>query len=414
MHIDTRVARFDAAPGDPYRPTSTPIYQTATFGQDSASEFGEYDYSRSGNPTRTVLEAKLADLEGGTIGFALASGMAALSVLLRSVLAPSADTDSHAGWLLVGADLYGGTTRLIEKLVAPLGVCVRSVDTTDLAATSAALDELQGRRGRGLVLLETPSNPLLRVTDLRAVARLAKQAGALLAVDNTALSPYFQRPLEHGADIVVHSGTKHLGGHGDVTAGVLVTKDKDVAGGLAFLQNAEGIALGPFESWLLLRGIKTLGVRVAQEARNAMEVALFLARKLGPQNVFYPGLESHQGHLLQKSQASGFGQLISFRAGDAPSAKAICEATRLFTIAVSFGSTNSTISMPCRMSHASVPDEAIAAGRVAALPGDLVRLSIGLESPRDLICDLEAAMGELPVVVDQLGALDLLAVRGDG
>mgnify|MGYP003649612365 CR=1 FL=1 len=414
MHIDTRVARLDAAPGDPYRPTSTPIYQTATFGQASASEFGQYDYSRSGNPTRTVLEAKLADLEGGRSGFALASGMAALSVMLRSVLAPSAGSKTQAGWLLVGADLYGGTTRLIEKLVAPLGVEVRSVDTTDLSATSAALDEPQGRRGRGLVLLETPSNPLLRITDLRAVARLAKQAGALLAVDNTALSPYFQRPLEHGADIVVHSGTKHLGGHGDVTAGVLVTKDKDIAEGIAFLQNAEGIALGPFESWLLLRGIKTLGVRVAQEARNALEVALFLAQKLGTENVFYPGLESHPGHRLQESQASGFGQLISFRAGDAASAKAICEATRLFTITVSFGSTNSTISMPCRMSHASIPDEAIAAGRVAALPADLVRLSIGLENPRDLIRDLEAAMGELPVVVDKLGALDLGAVQGDG
>ncbi|MFT6042449.1 MAG: cystathionine beta-lyase [Gammaproteobacteria bacterium] len=411
MHIDTKVARFDAAPGDPYRPTSTPIYQTATFGQASASEFGEYDYSRSGNPTRTVLEAKLADLEGGQSGFALASGMAALSVLLRSVLALSAGPDTRAGWLLVGADLYGGTTRLIEKLVAPLGVEVRSVDTTDLVATSAALTELRSRPGPGLVLLETPSNPLLRVTDLGAIARLVKEAGALLAVDNTALSPYFQRPLEHGADIVVHSGTKHLGGHGDVTAGVLVTSNKVVAGGIAFLQNAEGIALGPFESWLLLRGIKTLGVRVAQEARNAQEVALFLAQKIGSKNVFYPGLESHPGHFLQKSQASGFGQLISFRAGDATSAKTICEATRLFTIAVSFGSTNSTISMPCRMSHASVPGAAIAAGRVAALPEDLVRLSIGLENPRDLIRDLEAAMNDLPVVVGEFGSHELRAVR---
>ena len=389
MHIDTRIARFSSAPGEPHGSTSTPIYQTATFAQESPLEFGQFDYSRSGNPTRTVLEDKLADLEGGAFGFAFGSGMAALSNLLRAAF--SEGTRYHGrGSLIVGADLYGGTTRLIERLVAPQGVAVRSVDTTDLAAVRGALAGTLD--GPVWVLLESPSNPLLRISDIPAIAHLAHEHGARLAVDNTALSPYLQNPLALGADVVVHSATKHLGGHGDVTAGALVTDDESLAQSIGFLQNAEGTALGPFDSWLLLRGIKTLGVRVAQEMRNAQKVAQFLQGHASVRTVHYPGLPSHPGHDRLQAQARGAGSLLSFETQSPKLSKQICESTDLFTIAVSFGSTGSTIGMPCHMSHASVPDQAIRSGRAAALPPDLVRLSIGLEDPEDLIADLEQAL----------------------
>ncbi|MDF1836432.1 MAG: PLP-dependent transferase [Planctomycetota bacterium] len=394
MHIDTRIARFSPAPGDPHGSTSTPIYQTATFAQESALGFGEFDYSRSGNPTRQALEDKLADLEGGPFGFAFASGMAAISNLMRSAFADGTHYPGR-GSLIVGADLYGGTTRLIERLVAPLGVGVRSVDTTDLDAVREALAAT--RTDPTWILLESPSNPLLRISDISAVADLAHEHGARLAVDNTALSPYLQNPLALGADVVVHSATKHLGGHGDLTAGVLVTRDPDLAETIGFLKNAEGTALGPFDSWLLMRGIKTLGVRLAQESCNAQRVAQFLQAHPAVRTVHYPGLASHPGHDLLARQARGPGQLLSFETRSPKLSQQICEATELFTIAVSFGSTGSTIGMPCRMSHASVPDQAIQAGRVAELPGDLVRLSIGLENPDDLIEDLGQAMRRRPL-----------------
>ncbi len=389
MHIDTRIARLASAPGEPHGSTSTPIYQTATFAQESPLEFGDFDYSRSGNPTRQVLEDKLADLEGGSFGFAFSSGMAALSNLLRAAFA---DGTRYAGRgsLIVGSDLYGGTTRLIERLVAPMGVRVQSVDTTDLSAVDGALASATG--GPTWILLESPSNPLLRISDIPAIAQLARGHGARLAVDNTALSPYLQNPLALGADVVVHSATKHLGGHGDVTAGALVTDDESLAESIGFLQNAEGTALGPFDSWLLLRGIKTLGVRVSQEMRNAQRVAQFLQSHPAVLTVHYPGLASHPGHDLLQTQARGAGSLLSFETQSPRLSKHICQSTDLFTIAVSFGSTSSTIGMPCHMSHASVPDQAIRSGRVAPLPRDLVRLSIGLEDPEDLIADLGRAL----------------------
>lgn len=394
MHLHTKVARFQPAPGDPCRPTSTPIYQTATFEQESALEFGRFDYTRSGNPTREVLEKHLAELECGRYGFAFASGMAALSTLLRSVYGLHRGSDGR-GRLVVGSDLYGGTTRWIEGLLGSSGVQVERVDSTDLAAVKRALDGAPA--GPLWILLETPSNPLLRITDLRAVARLARAAGARLAVDNTALSPFLQNPLDLGADVVVHSATKHLGGHGDVTAGALVTRDESIAEPIGFLQNAEGNALGPFDSWLLLRGIKTLAVRVAQETRSALQLARFLDSSPGVKRVHYPGLTHHPGRDVQGDQARGSGQLISFETEDVELSRRLCEETRLFTIAVSFGSTNSTISLPCQMSHASVPEEALASGRVAALPADLVRISVGLEDPRDLIADLARVLPEATV-----------------
>ncbi|MFT7485267.1 MAG: cystathionine beta-lyase [Candidatus Paceibacteria bacterium] len=384
MHIDTRLARFDVAPGDGNRPTSTPIYQTATFTQESALVFGEFDYSRSGNPTRRVLEEQLASLERGRLGFAFGSGMAAISNLLRAAFLHGGGQRAH---LIVSADVYGGTSRLIERLLAPAGVRVQVVDTRNLPLLASILE--RSGPGPALVLMETPSNPLLQVSDIAAIASLTHQAGARLAVDNTALSPYWQNPLELGADVVIHSATKHLGGHGDVTAGATVTSDPELAEAIGFLQNAEGTALAPFESWLLLRGIKTLAVRVAQESRNALVLAEFLEEHPLVKRVHYPGLAAHPGHDLQAAQARGFGQLLSFETGDLELSRRLCEETQLFSIAVSFGSTCTTISMPSHMSHASVPDEAFASGRVAHLPSDLVRVSVGLEDPRDLVEDLE-------------------------
>ncbi len=389
MHIDTRFARFDAAPGDPCRPTSTPIYQTATFEQESPLEFGRFDYTRSGNPTRTVLESKLAELEGARFGFALTSGMAAISTLLRAAFSTGNSFPSR-GSLIVSSDLYGGTTRLIERLVAPLGVRVQVVNTTDLQALRKAL--VRPTLNPTWVLLESPSNPLLQVSDLPAIAALVHSCGARLAVDNTALSPYLQNPLDLGADLVAHSATKHLGGHGDVTAGALMTDDEDLADAIRFLQNAEGTALTPFDCWLLLRGIKTLAVRLSQENKTTLAVAEFLERHPAVRKVHYPGLRNHPGHALLKKQARGAGGLLSFETGDPALSKAICESTALFTIAVSFGSTNSSIGMPCKMSHASVPRQALEQGRIAPLPPDLVRLSIGLENRDDLIEDLKQAL----------------------
>ncbi|MCL4154608.1 UNVERIFIED_CONTAM: hypothetical protein GTU68_042836 [Idotea baltica] len=286
--------------------------------------------------------------------------------------------------------MYGGTSRLVERLFAPLGIDVVRVDSTDLGAVSCAL--ASQHTGTTFVLVESPSNPLLRVTDICGIAQLAHAAGARLAVDNTALSPYLQNPLELGADVVVHSATKHLGGHGDATAGVLVTRESELAESIGFVQNAEGNALAPFESWLILRGLKTLAVRVAQETRTAARVAEFLASNPGVRRVHYPGLASHAGHLLHATQARGAGQLISFETGDRKLSQGLCEQTELFRIAVSFGSTHSTISLPCQMSHASVPEEALRDARIAALPPDLVRLSIGLEDSRDLISDLQRVL----------------------
>lgn len=387
MNIDTRVARFEPAPGDPYRPTSTPLYQTATFEQESADEFGEYDYSRSGNPTRAVLERQIASLESGRFGFAFSSGMAAISTVLRATLLGEGRATPVSGDLFVGQDLYGGTTRLIERILAPRGVNVHRADTTDVQALRRCLENASP----GFWLfLESPSNPLLHVSDIEGVGHVVHESGGRLIVDNTALSLYLQNPLELGADLVLHSATKHLGGHGDVTAGVVATNDELLADALTFLQNAEGNALPPFDSWLLLRGLKTLGVRLKHECASALELARFLERSSFATRVYYPGLDEHPGREILERQARGYGQLLSFETGDVELSRRICEETSLFTIAVSFGSANSTISLPCRMSHASVPESALASGRVQRLPRDLVRVSVGLEDVEDLISDLES------------------------
>jgi cystathionine beta-lyase len=364
---------------DPHAAVAPPIYQTATFRQPTAVEFGEYDYSRTANPTRALVEQQLAGLEGGRHGLAFASGMAALAAVTRLVAAGEE--------IVAGDDLYGGTTRLLAQVAPRQGIRVRWAPAGDPEALAAAI----GRQTR-LVLVETPTNPLLQVVDVAAAARAAHAAGALLAVDNSLLSPVLQRPLGDGADLVVHSATKALSGHSDVTAGAVVTDDPDLHRRLAFHQNAEGAGLAPFDAWLLLRGTKTLALRVERQCASAERLARFLAGHPRVERVFYPGLTEHPGHLVQRRQASGGGPVVSFTTGDPDRSRRLVEALGLFTIAVSFGSVHSTASLPRRMSHASVPPDL--AARLAP-PPDLVRLSIGVEDCDDLVEDLEGALGSL-------------------
>jgi cystathionine beta-lyase len=364
------------ASGDPFGAIAPPIYQTATFQQASAVEFGEYDYSRSGNPTRTLLERQLADLEGGAHASAFASGLAAITALTRLL--------NNGDEIIAGEDLYGGTVRLFEKVLPRQGITVRYVDTTDLDAVRGAISP----RTR-LILVETPSNPLLRICDLRGLSQIAHQAGVQLAVDNSMLSPILQQPLALGADVVIHSATKFLGGHSDVTAGALVTNSPVLHEQIAFQQNAEGAALSPFDSWLLLRGLKTLALRVERQNDTAGKVARFLLGHPGIAEVYYPGLPEHPGHELHRRQAQGDGAVVTFTTSDPQVSKKIVEATKLFTIAVSFGSVGSTISLPCHMSHASIP--AHLKQRLGP-PVDLVRISVGIEDADDLLADLGKAL----------------------
>jgi cystathionine beta-lyase len=376
MKFASRLVSFDPAPGDRFRPISTPIYQTATFEQEHADQFGEYDYSRSGNPTRTVLENHLASLENGSRGFCFSSGMAAIATVTK----PLRNGDD----ILADSDLYGGTCRLFSKLLDRTGITARYADACDPESF-----EQQITPQTRLVYVESPTNPLLRVVDLRRIAGIAHAHGALLCVDNSTMSPYLQNPLDLGADIVLHSATKYLGGHHDVTAGAIIVRDETLAGQIYFVQNAEGNALAPFDCYLLLRGIKTLKLRLDCQQRNAQAVASFLAAHKDVTGVYYPGLRGARGYDLQHSQARGAGAVLSFTTGSIELSKAIAEQAKLFRITVSFGSVNSSISLPGNMSHASVPPEVMA---TRDLPRDLVRISAGIEDEEDMIADLDQAL----------------------
>jgi cystathionine beta-lyase len=376
MKFASRLVQFDAAPGDRFRPTATPIYQTATFEQEHADRFGDYDYSRSGNPTRKVLEEQIARLEGGTHGFAFASGMAAITAVARTL--------RTGDEILADSDLYGGTCRLFTRILERSGINASYADASDLDTFATKITP----RTR-LIYVESPTNPLLRVIDLRALAALAHANNALLVVDNSLMSPYLQLPLSLGADIVLHSATKFLCGHADVTGGAVVVRDPKLAEDIYLLQNAEGNALAPFDCFLLLRGLKTLKLRVDAQQRNTLAIAEFLAADPRVEQVFYPGLKSDPGYSLQHRQASGAGSVLSFTTQSAAAARAVAEQARMFQICVSFGSLHSTISLPGCMSHASVPTE-IAASR--ELPPELVRISVGIEDADDLIADLDRAL----------------------
>ena len=376
--FETRAIHAGQEPDPQTGAVVPPVYQVSTYAQDGVGGLrGGYEYSRSGNPTRTALEECLASLEGGARGLAFASGLAAEDTLLRTVTAPGA----HA---IIGNDAYGGTYRLFAKVAEPWGVEHTPVDLTDLDAVRAAVRPGSTR----IIWAETPTNPLLTVVDIAALAQIAHDAGALLVVDNTFASPYLQQPLALGADVVVHSTTKYLGGHSDVIGGGLVVADAELGDRLAYHQNAMGSVPGPWDSWLVLRGIKTLGVRMDRHCANAKAIVDLLVAHPAVTEVFYPGLPGHRGHDVAARQMTDFGGMVSFRvAGGEQEAVDICGRTRVFTLGESLGGVESLIEHPGRMTHAS------AAGSALEVPADLVRLSVGIESIDDLVADLKQALG---------------------
>jgi cystathionine gamma-synthase len=355
---------------------AVPIYQTSTYKQDGVGGLrGGYEYSRSANPTRTALEEALAALEAGTRGLAFASGLAAEDTLLRTVCRPG----DH---VILPGDAYGGTFRLIARVLTNWGLEYTPVPLGDLDAVRAAL-----RDTTRVIWCETPTNPLLGIADIAALAEIAHAAQAKLVVDNTFASPYLQQPLTLGADVVVHSMTKYLGGHSDVVGGALIATDGELGQQLAFHQNSMGAVAGPFDSWLVLRGIKTLGVRMDRHCANAEAVVDFLSTHPAVSSVLYPGLPSHPGHEVAARQMKAFGGMVSFRLrGGEETAVKVCALTELFTLGESLGGVESLIEHPGRMTHAS------AAGSPLEVPGDLVRLSVGIENIEDLIADLAQAL----------------------
>ncbi|MFF3270102.1 cystathionine gamma-synthase [Streptomyces chrestomyceticus] len=354
-----------------------PIYQVSTYKQDGVGGLrGGYEYSRSANPTRTALEENLAALDGGRRGLAFASGLAAEDCLLRTLLVPG----DH---VVIPNDAYGGTFRLISKVVERWGVEWSVADTSDPQAVRDAL-----RPRTKAIWVETPSNPLLGITDIAALAAVARDAGVRLVVDNTFASPYLQQPLALGADVVVYSTTKYMGGHSDVVGGALVVNDAELGDELAYHQNAMGAVAGPFDSWLVMRGLKTLAVRMDRHSANAGRIAELLAAHDKVTQVYYPGLASHPGHEVAAKQMRSFGGMVSFRvAGGEEAAVEVCNRAKLFTLGESLGGVESLIEHPGRMTHAST------AGSLLEVPNDLVRLSVGIESIDDLVADLTQALG---------------------
>ncbi|NUT36844.1 MAG: cystathionine gamma-synthase [Hamadaea sp.] len=355
-----------------------PIFQTSTYAQDAvgAPRLG-YEYSRSGNPTRDSLQECLAALEGGRFGLTFASGLAAEDTLIRAVCRPG----DH---VVIPDDAYGGTYRLFAKVAQPWGVEFTPARLSDVDAVRAAVTDKTR-----MIWVETPTNPLLGIADIAALAQVARDAGALLVVDNTFASPYLQQPLALGADVVVHSTTKYVGGHSDVVGGALVLNDAELHERAKFHQNAMGAVNGPFDAWLTLRGLKTLAVRMERHCDNAERVVEFLTGHQAVRQVLYPGLPEHPNHEVAAKQMRRFGGMVSFRVGDAGLAEAICNSTKVFTLAESLGGIESLIEHPGRMTHASV------AGSALEVPADLVRLSVGIETVDDLLADLDRALGGL-------------------
>ncbi|KAG2324895.1 hypothetical protein Bca52824_007623 [Brassica carinata] len=366
---------------DPFDALSTPLYQTATFKQPSAIENGPYDYTRSGNPTRDALESLLAKLDKADRAFCFTSGMAALTAVTHLL--------KHGEEIVAGDDLYGGSDRLLSQVVPRSVVVVKRVNTTNLEEVAAAI----GPRTK-LVWLESPTNPRQQISDIRKIAEMAHAQGALLLVDNSIMSPVLSQPLELGADIVMHSATKFIAGHSDVMAGVLAVKGQKLAKELYFLQNSEGSGLAPFDCWLCLRGIKTMALRIEKQQENARKIAVYLSSHPRVKKVYYAGLPDHPGHHLHFSQAKGAGSVFSFITGSVALSKHLVETTKYFSIAVSFGSVKSLISMPCFMSHASIP---AAVREARGLTEDLVRISAGIEDADDLISDLDMAFKTGPI-----------------
>jgi len=376
--FETRAIHAGYEPDPTTGAVIAPIYATSTYKQDGVGGLrGGYEYSRSANPTRTALEGALAALEDGERGFAFASGLAAEDTLVRALCRPG----DH---VVIPDDAYGGTYRLFDKVEQAWGLGHSPAPVSDVDAVRAAIRPGETK----LVWLETPTNPLLNIGDIEALAALAHDAGALLVVDNTFASPYLQQPLALGADVVVHSTTKYVGGHSDVVGGALVVRDLEVAEKVAFHQNAMGAVAGPFDAFLTHRGIKTLGVRMDRHCDNAERVVEFLGAHPAVTSVIYPGLPEHPGHEVASRQMKRYGGMVSFRVeGGEERALAVCAATDVFTLGESLGGVESLIEHPGRMTHASV------AGTDLEVPADLVRLSVGIETADDLIADLDRALG---------------------
>lgn len=355
---------------------STPIYQVSTYKQEAVGKFKGYEYSRTGNPTRHALEELIADVEYGHAGFAFGSGMAAISSVMMLF--------SAGDHVILTDDVYGGTYRVMNKVLNRFGLEFTFVDTGNLEEVEAAVKE-----NTKAIFIETPTNPLLKVTDIEAVAKFAKTKNLLTIVDNTFMTPYLQSPIKLGADIVLHSATKYIGGHSDVVAGLVVVNSEELASELHFVQNSVGAILGPQDSWLLMRGLKTLGIRMEETGSNAQKIAEFLKGHDAVGTVIYPGLPEHTGHELMKKQASGFGGMISFDVGSKEKAGELLAKLKYFTLAESLGAVESLISVPAQMTHASIPVER--RGELGIVEG-LVRISVGIEDVEDLIEDLEQAL----------------------
>ena len=378
MRFATRAIHVGQEPDPATGATIVPIYQTSTYTQEAPGEHRGYEYSRTANPTRTALEECVASLEGADYGLAFASGLAA-TIATMSLLSPG----DH---VVAGDDLYGGTYRLFDKVLPRTGgLEFTYADTTDPKAVEEAL-----RPETKLLWIETPTNPMLTLSDIAALCEMARERGAVVAVDNTFASPYFQNPLALGADVVVHSTTKYMGGHSDVVGGAVATSNPDFYEGMKFYQNAAGGVPGPFDSWLVLRGLKTLAVRMRQHEENALAVAEFLQGHPEVETVSYPGLPSHPQHELAKRQMSGFSGMVSFTLkGGAEAAYAAVQRTRVFSFAESLGGVESLITHPATMTHAAIPREQREARGVT---DGLMRLSVGIEDKEDLISDLEGAI----------------------
>lgn len=383
--FSTRAIRAGQAPDATTGAVIPPVFFTSTFLQDGIGGFRNgYEYARGGNPTRTALETLLASLEGADRAFSFASGLAGEDTLLRALLAPG----QH---VLMGNDVYGGTHRLVSRAFVPWGVSLSTVDMSDLDAVKAALRPDATK----VVWVETPSNPLMKITDIAGVAAIAHEIGAIVVVDNTFATPYLQQPLALGADVVVHSTTKYLGGHSDVLGGAVILNDSTLVDGeslaekVAFLQFGVGAVSGPMDAWLTMRGIKTLAVRMDRHSANAQKVAESLTGHPKVAAVYYPGLPDHPGHELAAAQMRSFGGMVSLQLADGPSARKFAESTQLFLLAESLGGVESLIGYPPEMTHASVR------GTALAVPENVVRLSVGIEDAGDLIADLEEALDRL-------------------
>jgi cystathionine beta-lyase/cystathionine gamma-synthase len=373
MDFETRAIHDGQEPDPATGAIITPIYQTSTFVQDAVGEHKGYDYARVANPTRTALQVALASLENADHGIAFSSGLGATTTIMHLV-------DPGQRVVLI-ADVYGGVYRMTSQVYEPKGYIFDYVPAEEFANLGDHLDD-----NTRIVWVESPSNPLLNIVDIEAAAKAAHAVGAILVVDNTFATPYLQRPLDLGADIVVHSTTKYLGGHSDTVGGFAATNDPTIAERLYFLQKSLGAVPGPFDSWLVLRGIKTLAVRMRQHCENAMEIAVWLERRTNVERVFYPGLPTHPNHAIAAKQMHDFGGMVSFLAASEADAIAIAGRTKLFQLAESLGGVESLIEVPAKMTHASTATSPFAA------PANLVRLSVGIESAADLIADLEHAL----------------------